>query len=58
MIIQIQVKVVANVELCIMSIKITPNRGFKFTHWNMKKQMNYNLFTQIKIMAVKETIKQ
>jgi hypothetical protein len=42
MIIQIQVKVVANVELCIMSIKITPNRGFKFTHWNMKKQMNYN----------------
>lgn len=42
MIIQIQVKVVANVELCIMSIKTTPNRGLKFTHWNMKKQMNYN----------------
>ena len=26
MIIQIQVKVVANVELCIMSIKITPKK--------------------------------
>ena len=38
--------------------KMSYNRGFKFTHWNMKKQMNYKRFTQIKIMAVKETIKQ